>query len=277
MLVEGRYLRRSYPPHYHVSTATLLFSRRPIQPSPMQAHRTRDGSSPTSMPWTIFWKARTRNKLGLEQQIHINSYRNTGPIYMAIHMRNERFVLEWDLHHMAWRCLVEYDQKEISRIWSQTEVVSHELVAATLADFFDLSRLPQPHPLFRRSFHWVVTVLLDTGKPKNTFGEICDTIINLMENVKVFQKKHLCENREMRPRWREWLRSIGRWPRISLSFLVKWVLRMGLEISSMDTMLLFTHCVRPSSVFLQIHFRHIIYITTSAICRRSLWLCSSAI
>ena len=86
-----------------------------------------------------------------------------------------------------------------------------------LEDAFDLPRLPLQGPPFGRPLSYLVAALIESDKPKYELAEICDAIKELMENVKAFQKQRMCEDREVRHRGREWLKSIGRQARRSLS------------------------------------------------------------
>ncbi|KAJ5999803.1 hypothetical protein N7481_000212 [Penicillium waksmanii] len=114
-------------------------------------------------------------------------------------------------HDGAWANAIEkkFPASEVSQRWLA--------IAATLEDSFDLPRLPQQGPPFDRPFRYLVAALIEADKPKNILAEICDAIIELMRNVKAFQNQRLCEDREVRRRGREWLRSIGRRARRSLS------------------------------------------------------------
>lgn len=86
-----------------------------------------------------------------------------------------------------------------------------------LKDCFDLPRLPLQGPEFTRPLEYIVAALFETNKPRETLTELCNAIVALMENIKAFQSQRLCKDPEVRIRGRQWLKSIGRRARRSLS------------------------------------------------------------
>ncbi|KAJ5222803.1 uncharacterized protein N7469_009043 [Penicillium citrinum] len=114
-------------------------------------------------------------------------------------------------HNGIWLKAIEkkIPEPEFSKRWLA--------IATTLEDAFDLPRLPLQGPPFGRPLSYLVAALIESDKPKYELAEICDAIKELMENVKAFQKQRMCEDREVRHRGREWLKSIGRQARRSLS------------------------------------------------------------
>lgn len=81
-------------------------------------------------------------------------------------------------------------------------------IAAPLKDSFDLPRLPQQGPPFRRPFRYLMAALLEAHLSEDSLATISAGIIDLMDKVRAFHQQRLCENQDVRRTGHEWLEFI---------------------------------------------------------------------
>ncbi|CAG8417283.1 unnamed protein product [Penicillium salamii] len=124
--------------------------------------------------------------------------------------RNEMCIL-WDWY--SWmhevRKKTSMSESEFDQRW--------RAVALPLNHCFGLSPLPGQGPLFTRPFKYLVAALLEANKPEHEISGISNAIQEFMQNAEAFHRQRVFASPEVRHRGREWLRSVGRRARKSLS------------------------------------------------------------
>lgn len=87
----------------------------------------------------------------------------------------------------------------------------------SLDGYFEIPCLREQGPPFNRPLHYLVAALLEADKPERETSAIISAIGNSMSTVRMFHQRRLFGDQEVRGRGREWLKSIGRRARKSLS------------------------------------------------------------
>ncbi|KAJ5158291.1 uncharacterized protein N7500_007942 [Penicillium coprophilum] len=87
----------------------------------------------------------------------------------------------------------------------------------SLSGYFQTPCLREQGPPFYRPLHYLVAALLEADKPERETSAIISAIGDFMSTVRMFQQQRLSEDKDVRGRGREWLKSIGRRARKSLS------------------------------------------------------------
>ncbi|KGO46330.1 hypothetical protein PEX1_022430 [Penicillium expansum] len=87
----------------------------------------------------------------------------------------------------------------------------------SLSGHFKTPCLREQGPPFYRPLHYLVAALLEADKPEDETSAIISGIGNFMSTVRMFHHQRLFEDQEVRGRGHEWLKSIGRRARKSLS------------------------------------------------------------
>ena len=90
-------------------------------------------------------------------------------------------------------------------------------ISLALEDSFNLPCLEQQGPPFTRPFSYLVAALVQANKPKDETTAIIDAIRELLKDARAFQNQCVYEDPEVQRTGREWLKSIGRRARRSLS------------------------------------------------------------
>ncbi|KGO66075.1 hypothetical protein PITC_056090 [Penicillium italicum] len=122
--------------------------------------------------------------------------------------------------------------KEICIMWNRLLWLEHKLetmprpdldarwrkIYNSLSGYFKIqSCLSEQGPPFYRPLHYLVAALLEADKTEHETSAIISGIGDFMRTVKMFHQQRLFEDQEVRGRGREWLNSIGRRARKSLS------------------------------------------------------------
>jgi hypothetical protein len=87
----------------------------------------------------------------------------------------------------------------------------------SLEDCLEISCLSDQGPPFYRPIHYMCAALIEADKPKDETTAIIDAIGEFMKTVRAFHEQRLCGDREVRRRGRDWLKTVGRRVRNSLS------------------------------------------------------------
>jgi hypothetical protein len=123
----------------------------------------------------------------------------------------QEICIMWDWHF--W--LNEYQQKTST---SRSEVMERwSTISMALEDSFNFPCLEQQGPRFRRPMYYVIAALIEAEKPEDETTAIIDAIRELLKDAQAFQNHRVYENTEVQRTGREWLKSIGRRARKSLS------------------------------------------------------------
>ncbi|KAJ5142578.1 uncharacterized protein N7515_001365 [Penicillium bovifimosum] len=127
--------------------------------------------------------------------------------------RNEMCIM-WDWH--SW--MVELRVKTSMSDHSDSEFDQRwHAVASQLNHCFQTPPLPDQGPLFMRPFKYLVAALLEANKPEHETSGISSAIQEFMQNAEAFHQQRVFASPEVGRRGREWLRSVGRRARKSLS------------------------------------------------------------
>ena len=123
--------------------------------------------------------------------------------------RNEICIM-WDWH--SWD--VEF---RVKTSMSESEFNQRWMAVALPFNCFDFSRLPDQGPRFMRPFTYLVAALLEANKPEHETNSIINAIQEFMQNAQSFHRQRVFASPEVQRKGREWLRSVGRRVRKSLS------------------------------------------------------------
>ncbi|OQE28923.1 hypothetical protein PENFLA_c004G04538 [Penicillium flavigenum] len=121
--------------------------------------------------------------------------------------------------------------KEICIMWNRVLWIEHKLETMPMPDlearwrkmynslsgYFEIPCLRERGPPFYRPLHYLVAAFLEADKPERETSAIISAIGDFMSTVRMFHQQRLCEDQEVRGRGRQWLKSIGRRTRKSLS------------------------------------------------------------
>jgi hypothetical protein len=124
--------------------------------------------------------------------------------------RHEICIL-WD-----WRSWQHEIQKSASLSWSELKERASPIYSA-LGDSFNLPCLEQQGPPFNRPLDYLAAALVEADKPNDETTAIIDDIGELLKDARAFQNQRVYEDPEVQRTGREWLKSIGRRARKSLS------------------------------------------------------------
>jgi hypothetical protein len=92
----------------------------------------------------------------------------------------------------------------------------HE-ISGPLMKCLDVPHRDDQGPLSLRAPLFVAAALLESEKPYEEIMAIIDEIREFMQSVVKFQQQNICANDTVRGRARDWLRTVGRKARRSLS------------------------------------------------------------
>ncbi|CAG8892624.1 unnamed protein product [Penicillium egyptiacum] len=87
----------------------------------------------------------------------------------------------------------------------------------SLSGYFEIPCLREQGPPFYRPLHYLVAAFLEADKPEHETSAIISAIGDFISTVRMFHQQRLYKDQEVRGRGREWLKSIGRRARKSLS------------------------------------------------------------
>ncbi|KAJ6188427.1 hypothetical protein N7519_003335 [Penicillium mononematosum] len=121
--------------------------------------------------------------------------------------------------------------KEICIMWNRVLWIEHKLETMPIPDlearwkkmynslsgYFETPCLREQGPPFYRPLHYLIATCLEADKQEHETTAIISAIGDFMSTVRMFYQQRLCEDQEVRGRGREWLKSIGRRARKSLS------------------------------------------------------------
>ncbi|KAJ5940565.1 hypothetical protein N7516_000733 [Penicillium verrucosum] len=121
--------------------------------------------------------------------------------------------------------------KEICIMWNRFLWLEHKLETMpmpelearwrkmynSLSGYFKTPCLGEQGPPFYRPLHYLVAAFLEADKPEDETSAIISSIGDFMSTVRMFHQQRLIEDQEVRGRGREWLKSVGRRARESLS------------------------------------------------------------
>lgn len=124
--------------------------------------------------------------------------------------RNEICIMwDWQSWDVEFRVKTSMSKSEFNQRWMA--------VALPFNDCFDFSRLPDQGPRFMRPFTYLVAALLEANKPEHETNSIINAIQEFMQNAQSFHRQRVFASSEVQRTGREWLRSVGRRVRKSLS------------------------------------------------------------
>ncbi|KAJ5530828.1 hypothetical protein N7527_004221 [Penicillium freii] len=124
--------------------------------------------------------------------------------------RNEICILwDWYSWMLELRAKTSMSDSEFNQRW--------RAVTLPLNHCFQFPTLPDQGPPFMRPFKYLVAALLEANKPQHEISGISNAMQEFMQNAEAFHRQRVFASPEVGRRGREWLRSVGRRVRKSLS------------------------------------------------------------
>ncbi|KAJ6094503.1 hypothetical protein N7467_002016 [Penicillium canescens] len=122
---------------------------------------------------------------------------------------NGEICIMWDW--MAWKGVkLETMARDDLRAWSHP-------IYRKLSPHFEAPSYKEQGPPFERPVEYVVAALMDASMPEGELVAKILAIIEFMDLSRACNQQRLCGDREVRQRGREWLRTVGKRARQSLS------------------------------------------------------------